>query len=124
LTSNLTQALNTAQVAKELGLQIGKSDAPQLAVEKAAAGKGKGGKGKKAKEATTTAAPPPQQAQHDPIKVPRWQPVSDACRFRAKADRSLDTAPAQVVWLLDCAPLLHATGAGHNVAAVSRKQGR
>jgi hypothetical protein len=56
-------------VAKELGLQIGKSDAPQLAVEKAAAGKGKGGKGKKAKEATP-AGPPPQQAQHDPIKVP------------------------------------------------------
>ena len=55
-------------MAKELGLQVGKSDAPQLAVEKAAAGKGKGGKGKKAKDATP-AGPPPQQAQHDPIKV-------------------------------------------------------
>lgn len=56
-------------MAKELGLQIGKSDAPQLAVEKAAAGKGKGGKGKKAKDSTTPAGPPLQQAQHDPIKV-------------------------------------------------------
>ena len=70
-------------MAKELGLQIGKSDAPQLAVEKAAAGKGKGGKGKKAKEATTPAALPPQQAQHDPIKVPRHQPVSDTCQYHA-----------------------------------------
>ena len=66
------------QVAKELGLQIGKSDAPQLAVERAAAGKGRGGRGKKAKEATP-AGPPPQQAQHDPIKVLRLPALALAC---------------------------------------------
>lgn len=57
------------QVAKELGLQIGKSDAPQLAIEKAGAGKGKGGKGKKGPKDATPTAPQPQQPQHDPIKV-------------------------------------------------------